>query len=545
MVYAFCFLGEFGYELFNWQGLIRKFSHTIKSEDKIVVCGRRGMDIWYEYADLFIDISDVPIFKNSISSMYTANDGSKFTLDFEDELKAALDDFITSSVKEKFNASEELRLVFSCDINTINGIIFGPASDCLDIYGGNLKERNEYRKLAPDLPRLASAIEGALGFSLREPYILVQKRTRDIVVRSSARIDEDALLGALRAVAPVVLLDFNTGRKHDSESLFASSAGAMRYGCESAHEQAVLIANAAACVFLTEGDFGSHIYVPPFMGKDVFAIAPADIYEIGTTPIDFWNADVFRFGGKIIPFKSEDLTDASSSLPAFSKFLAVSIAARQLFRQVEENAAKVNFSDAYLWPRTPRTPTHQHKILERVGATDYDVQNPLSRPHSIIKHLTGLIAKGKLPEQFVLADLCGGDALVGLAVKAAFPKSEIIVQDCLKDEFETHGPACEQGVKLYGGYLQDVIRQDFDQPIDVVMLLNTYRGWANADLHENEKDLPARVDEWLARNARFVIVTATVAQICALKERGCKLQIIGKGEDDSHMLCIDNRRMLA
>ena len=58
MIYVFTFLGEFGYELFNWQGLVRKFKSTCSADDKIVGGGRTGMDIWYPYADAFVDISD-------------------------------------------------------------------------------------------------------------------------------------------------------------------------------------------------------------------------------------------------------------------------------------------------------------------------------------------------------------------------------------------------------------------------------------------------------------------------------------------------------
>lgn len=544
MIYAFCFLGEFGYELFNWQGLVRKFYSTINNDDKIVVCSRKGMDIYYEYSDLFIDISDIPIFKNSTASMYNAHDGSIFPIDFEDELKAYLDHYINMRISEKFCIEDDRRIIFSCDLNRINDIKFGPWKDCLDIYSGNLSERNDYKKVEINLIGIAKKVEDKLGFSLNKPYILVQKRNRKIVVRSKSKINEEVILNALKDAVPLVLLDFNTGRNNDSESVFASNAGVTHYKCDTAHDQSVLIAHADACVFLTEGDFGSHIYVPPFMGHDVFAIAPSDIYDIGTTPLDFWNSKVFRFGGKIIPFKSEELTANKSMLSSFSRFMSVMVSARQLFKTVEDNAKNVKFSDVYLWPRTPRTPNHQHKILERVGATDLDIQNPISRPHSIINYLNKLITNKKISDQFVLADLCGGDALVGLAIKNAFQKSEIIVQDCLKDEFNTHSLARAAGVKLYGGFLQEVIKYDFERPIDVIMLLNTYRGWANADLHENEKDLPALVDDWLKRNARFVIITATFEQIHDFKKNSIKLAIIGKSEDDSHMVCIDNTENL-
>lgn len=541
MIYAFCFLGEFGYELFNWQGLVRKFALNRNPDDKIVVCGRKGLDIWYENADLFVDISLEQVYRGSIASMYTAHRDDDYPYDFEDELKASLDEFITTKISERYGKDENIRFIFSCDKNMIDDIKFGPWEETLSIYEGNGYTQNKYKKISPNLMKVKKGIEDKLGFSLDQPYILVQKRTREIVIRSKSYIEETPILDALGTIAPVILLDFDTGRLNDSKSKFSNDLDINFYKCDSAHDQAVLIANADACVFLTEGDFGSHIYIPPFMGKDVFAIAPRDIYEIGTTPIDFWNKKIFCFGGQIIPYESEALANPKK-LKEFVTFLSKRISALRLFLKVEENSKNMDCSALYLWPRTPKTPNHQDKIFERVGARDYDVENPLSRSNSIIRHIRRLVHEGKLSRQFVLADLCGGDAVVGLEIKKAFPESEIIVQDCMKDTFDTHVIAKSVGTRIYGGYLQEIVKHNFDCPIDFVMMLNTYRGWANADLHENEQDLPSLVDDWMDRNAQFIIVTATLAQIMDLKKKGRNLKIIGKGEDDSHMICIKTSR---
>ena len=79
-------------------------------------------------------------------------------------------------------------------------------------------------------------------------------------------------------------------------------------------EQACLIHFAKHCLFFTEGDLGSHIYVPPFMGKDVTAVAPRSIYELESAPIDFWNRGVFRFGGQIVPLPTEEALRSDSSM---------------------------------------------------------------------------------------------------------------------------------------------------------------------------------------------------------------------------------------
>ena len=50
MNYVFVFLGEFGYELFNWQGVIRKFSRLVAPGDKIICCSRAHLHLLYDTA---------------------------------------------------------------------------------------------------------------------------------------------------------------------------------------------------------------------------------------------------------------------------------------------------------------------------------------------------------------------------------------------------------------------------------------------------------------------------------------------------------------
>jgi hypothetical protein len=69
-------------------------------------------------------------------------------------------------------------------------------------------------------------------------------------------------------------------------------------------------------------------------------------------------------------------------------------------------------------------------------------------------------------------------------------------------------------------------------------MLNTYRGWESADLRESEQDLPQKADAWFARNSRFVIITATRDQIARLSCEGWFVETLGKGEDESTMICM-------
>ena len=104
----------------------------------------------------------------------------------------------------------------------------------------------------------------------------------------------------------IVLLDFNTNRFNDSFSKF-SHPDKIKISLDNFDEQACLIHHANRCVFLTEGDFRSHNYIPPLLGKDVISIAPKDVLSLPSSAIDFWNDNVFKFGGQIKPLEYEQL----------------------------------------------------------------------------------------------------------------------------------------------------------------------------------------------------------------------------------------------
>ena len=357
MVYVFIFLGEFGYELFNWQGLVRKFKKTCSESDKIIIGGRRGMDIWYPYADVFIDISEVPLFKNSRADSYVCYDlNSPYQQDTLDEIKASVRAHIEAQIQEldfyKANGSRA-EYIFSSDLNRLNGIYFGQWREFFSIYGGEGYKQNLHEKINFDSDELRKKIEDILQMKLSEPYILFQGRKREIVIRSTYVVPIETLIKKIAEKINVVILNFNTGRAWDSKSEFSEIPGCRTISISSSHEQAILIRYAAACVFSTENDFGSHIYVPPFMGKDVLAIAGEDVYKIGTTPIKFWNDNIFKFGGKIIPFISENIFNSENGLNEFCNFLFNKISANLFFNNVETKGENFELKEFLLWPNTP------------------------------------------------------------------------------------------------------------------------------------------------------------------------------------------------
>jgi hypothetical protein len=342
MTYVFTFLGEFGYELFNWQGVVRKFAGTIAPSDSIVCCSRANLYPLYETASRYVDIAEAESFRGSTASMYYAmqagdlDANSKRNRLFCRRLREDLTSFILRRLGVAGKARKCLSwrggllprfvlrpppevyvFVFSCEKRELNGCIFGCNPDVLlaeaGIYESLDLDNNVFKRIEPDLS-VRGAVEEKLGWDLETPFVLCQTRSREIVVRSEELVPKERLIEALARRTRVVQLSFSTGRHLDSYSSFADKPNCSLYHCGSFVEQACLVHFARHCLFFTEGDFGSHIYVPPFLGKDVVTIAPADVYELGTTPIDFWNRTVFRFGGQIIPKISEQVFASDESM---------------------------------------------------------------------------------------------------------------------------------------------------------------------------------------------------------------------------------------
>ena len=330
-VYVFVFEGEFGFELLNWQGVVRKFAQTTAPHDKIVCCSRANLYPLYESADEFVDISDVPLFKRSRASAYwgifTPAELPRYRLlaqlrekTLKRQLRAQLRRYIKAhSTVLQANPDQPVRFVFSSRRTRLNGCVFGWSrrDGVMDIYDLLDVGNNLYRPIEPDAA-VRPKVEAQLGWSLDEPYLLVQMRHRDPTTDqpSDDTMDDDRLIDMLSERMRVVLLSFDTGRWLDSHSTFGDRA---TYVCRTFPEQATLVAYARHSLFFTEGDFGSHIYVPPFMGRDVSAVAPRSIYQLESTPIAFWNENVFCFGGHILPVIAEEIFTSDETLEEFTR----------------------------------------------------------------------------------------------------------------------------------------------------------------------------------------------------------------------------------
>jgi hypothetical protein len=313
VTWVFVFLGEFGYELFNWQGRVRRFAATLGPGERLVCCSRGEVAPLYERADAYVENSGVPAFQESVASGYfaVAPGGGSFlsprNLLVDQRVRRAIRRYVRDRLGD-----DSFRFVFSSGKTELRGCELGASRRRFgrDLYEGDIYERldvtaNDYERIEPDESRRPE-IEAGLGLSLDTPYVLCQARERPIVRRSADTIVKVPLLEELAQRLPVVLLSFDTGRAQDSFSSFAEIPGCRLYSAGSFGPQSTLVAHARRCVFFTEGDFGSHVYVPPFLGRDVVVVAPASVYRLGTTPIAFWNENVFHFGGQIVALEAEE-----------------------------------------------------------------------------------------------------------------------------------------------------------------------------------------------------------------------------------------------
>ena len=95
MNYVFTYIGEFGYELFNWQGAIRKWSKYYKNpEDKIIICARSGLQSVYE----------LPTFYGAETIKGLMAHTQALVQDLQ-ELEEVF--FLTDIEEEEYNAEEE------------------------------------------------------------------------------------------------------------------------------------------------------------------------------------------------------------------------------------------------------------------------------------------------------------------------------------------------------------------------------------------------------------------------------------------------------
>lgn len=190
---------------------------------------------------------------------------------------------------------------------------------------------------------------------------------------------------------------------------------------------------------------------------------------------------------------------------------------------------------AYLWPRTP-VGNLQAEIWRRCGASDWNMEHPNCRARNIVNTLHELVDNDLLTQRFTVLDLCCGDGVVLMQIGREFLGAKCYGVDLLR--YETHRLAeTRGGCSFYKAPLQAVIASEPPQKVDVAIMLNTFRGWDKADLPKAEHQLPQKTLYWLKGFCRFVFLTVTAVQREWLMREGFFIWTVGKGEDDSDLIC--------
>jgi hypothetical protein len=190
----------------------------------------------------------------------------------------------------------------------------------------------------------------------------------------------------------------------------------------------------------------------------------------------------------------------------------------------------------YLWPRTA-IGNLQAEATFRVGVSDWREDDERSRPAQIIAALRNLRYNKLLPEDFSVLDICCGDALVLWQIKRAFHHVRCYGVDLNAGKLETHAMVRRAGVFLYRATVQRLFADAPDDiTFDVVVMLNTYRGWESADLRDDEAWIPETVDEWLRKHARYMVLTVSDGQAKKLMQKGFWVTDIGTGENGARLV---------
>ena len=193
------------------------------------------------------------------------------------------------------------------------------------------------------------------------------------------------------------------------------------------------------------------------------------------------------------------------------------------------------YLDHYRWPRTP-VGNLQAEIWRRVGASDWNVLHPDCRAWNIMDTLNQLVTNKLLHKRFTVLDICCGDGVVLDQLTNLHASPRCFGVDLL--HYPQHEDAYRNGVAFYRVPLQRLVESEPPGVIDVGIMLNTFRGWDRADLApEEESDLPARTLHWLKGFCRFAFLTVTMEQVDWLKHDGWFVWDVGKGEDNSRLVC--------
>lgn len=215
-------------------------------------------------------------------------------------------------------------------------------------------------------------------------------------------------------------------------------------------------------------------------------------------------------------------------------------------KELEELCLKDDITSKFLWPNsTFESMNEAQKFIKmRMGATDYEINNPKSRTYKVHKEINKLLKLGKIKNNFSITDITCGDAILLTEIKKIYVNCETYGIDIAKDKISTHKIARQNNVDLYYIFIQDLFRKNFKQKFDIGIMFNSYRGWHNANLKDQDKDLPILADQFFLNNIRFTFLTAPYNKVKDFyKSKDIDIKILGKGEDDSIMFVISKEKI--
>jgi hypothetical protein len=326
-IIVFVFLGEFGYELLNWQGRIRKFKKEFP-EEFLVSASRGQCEILYrDSTEYFMSLSSIPSYQGSIADRYFCH-SKNYQLD--NIFSEILDSFqallirrnLRLEIKRELQVigvkNRNLKFIFSDKVTRCGRYKFGaPRSRFArvrwgspdDIYKGLPSGENDFIDLRENLIEKDFKKNKMIENQNRK-VALIQKAKRTRIIRIDNFIDEDIYLEEIAKSYEVVLLDYSSSRFADTQGKFTSTVFP-HIEIESLGEQVALFSKSDLNINFIHGDFRSNTYVAAFCGKKSFVITPSELYD--REYIDKWNDEVFS--GEIVPFvyssdsKVSDLLD--------------------------------------------------------------------------------------------------------------------------------------------------------------------------------------------------------------------------------------------
>jgi len=311
---VFVFLGEFGYELLNWQGRIRKFSENFP-ELILVAASREQCEILYrDSSKYFVSLSSMHAYNNSIADRYFCHSKD---YKFKNFISEIIDAFHGLSVRKKIRREivvelskkgiqkRNTRFIFSDKVSVFRKYKFGaPRTRFTRLRWGNPDEiyvnlptiENRYIDLRKNLIQ-KDFNKVALIPKSESEIALIQRAERSRVIRLDNSINEDDYLHQISKLYSVYLLDYTSNRFADTQGKFLSTAYP-HIEIESLGEQVALLSISDLNLNFIHGDFRSNTYVAAFSGKQSFVITPPELYN--GAYIEKWNSEVFS--GEIVPF---------------------------------------------------------------------------------------------------------------------------------------------------------------------------------------------------------------------------------------------------